>query len=210
MPTQLSGAAPLIHKGNELTEAQFLEDVAKHTLTVIREDGLYRHLRLQQPGNLNMYFDIITWPGNLCYCGDMGSYVFARVPDMLTFFRGRNAEGPLEISPHYWSQKVEAQDRDGITQYSAELFKQNVLEYLDDAEASDEVRAAVDESILHFADEEQYSMRAVHDFDECDFRFIDFFEKDPTVYTMRFLWCCYALTWAIRLYDERSAAKVAA
>jgi hypothetical protein len=210
MPIKTSDASPRILKGHELTEAQFLKDIAKHTLTVIREDGLYRHLRLQQPGNTDMYFDIITWPGYLCYCGDMGSYVFARVPDMLTFFRGRSPDGPLEINPHYWSEKVEARDRDGITQYSAERFKQNVLDYLDDAEASDEVREAVQESILDFADEEHYAMRAVHDFDECNFRFIDFWEKDPTVYTVRYLWCCYALTWAIRLYDNATTSKAAA
>jgi hypothetical protein len=210
MPIKTSDTSARILKGHKLTEAQFLKDVAKHTLSVIREDGLYRHLRLQQPGSTNMYFDLITWPGHLCYCGDMGSFVFARVPDMLTFFRGRNAEGPLEISPHYWSEKVEAKDRDGVGQYSAELFQQNVLDHLDEVEASDEVREAVQESILDFADEEHFAMRAVHDFDECDFQFIDFWEKDSTVYTIRFLWCCYALTWAIRLYDNAAASKAAA
>lgn len=210
MPIKTSDASPRILKGHELTEAQFLKDVAKHTLTVIREDGLYRHLRLRKPSSNDMYFDIITWPGYLCYCGDMGSFVFARVPDMFTFFRGRNAEGPLEINPQYWSEKVESKDRDGITQYSAERFKQNVLDHLDDAEASDDVRAAVQESILDFADEEHVAMRAIHDFNEDDFHFVDFWETDPTVYTVRFLWCCYALTWAIRLYDSVAASKAAA
>lgn len=61
---------------------RFLRDIQEHELTVIRDDGVYRHLRFQKPGTSVMYFDLITWPGHLCFTGDMGSYLFSRVRDM--------------------------------------------------------------------------------------------------------------------------------
>ena len=32
--------------------------------------------------NADGTFDIVTWPGYLCYSGDMGCFVFTRLPDM--------------------------------------------------------------------------------------------------------------------------------
>ena len=68
-------------------DEQFLRDVAEHTMTVIREDGVSRHIRFAKPGTSCMHFDLITWPGYLCYTGDMGTYVFQRLTDMFEFFR---------------------------------------------------------------------------------------------------------------------------
>lgn len=65
----------------------FTRDIAKHEIEVIRDDGVDRHLRFRRPGTMSMHFDILTWPGYLCYTGDMGSYVFRRTEDMLEFFR---------------------------------------------------------------------------------------------------------------------------
>lgn len=33
-------------------DSRFLIDTAFHRLEIIRDDGLYRHLRMQQPGHL--------------------------------------------------------------------------------------------------------------------------------------------------------------
>lgn len=54
---------------------------------MLHEDGIYRHIRFRQPGTMCMHFDLITWPGYLCYTGDMGTYVFTRLADMFEFFR---------------------------------------------------------------------------------------------------------------------------
>jgi hypothetical protein len=35
-----------------------------------------------------MGFDIVTWPGSLCYTGDMGDFLFQRTADMIAFMRG--------------------------------------------------------------------------------------------------------------------------
>jgi hypothetical protein len=193
----------------QVTEENFLRDVSKHTLTLSHDLGLYRHLRLAQPGTNNQAFEIITWPGYLCYCGDMGSFLFSRVPDMFTFFRDRNSVGPLDVNTGYWSEKVEARDRDGITEFSGTRFREQVQSYLEAAEASLEIRESVDDCVLIHADEEHEAYRAVNDFDEAGFSFTDFWETDCTVYTNRFLWCCYALPWAIRLYDAREQLRAA-
>jgi len=47
-------------------------DLAEHVVTVLHSDGLYRHWRCQKPGTGMMGFDIVTWPGSLCFTGDMG------------------------------------------------------------------------------------------------------------------------------------------
>ncbi len=69
------------------TEQSFLEAVAKHEMHVLHEDGLYRHIRFKKPGTSCMHFDLITYPGYLVYSGDMGCYVFSRLPDMFELFR---------------------------------------------------------------------------------------------------------------------------
>lgn len=71
----------------ECTEERFLKDVAKHEMTVIRDDGINRHLRFKNPNDSSYWFDLITWPGTLCIDGDCGTYVFKRTPDMFQFFR---------------------------------------------------------------------------------------------------------------------------
>lgn len=62
----------------EVTESTFLREVSQHSMTVIRDDGVNRHLRFRRPETNCMGFDLITWAGHLCYTGDMGTYVFSR------------------------------------------------------------------------------------------------------------------------------------
>ncbi|WP_435336104.1 hypothetical protein [Klebsiella pneumoniae] len=85
-------------------DSRFLIDTAFHRLEIIRDDGLYRHLRMQQPGTSCYYYDVITWPGYLTVTGDMGTWTFSRIADMFDFF------GAWEggINTHYWAEKLEA------------------------------------------------------------------------------------------------------
>jgi hypothetical protein len=193
-----------------LTESEFLKDVASHEMTVIREDGVYRHLRFKKPGSTDMHFDLLTWPGSLCYTGDMGTYVFTRLRDMFEFFRTRpeGKEG-LHINPGYWGEKLQAIERNGgFKEFSPDLFRQEIKEYLDSHEATDEVREAVEDEVLsHLDDGEDIACRAAYDFDFNGFSFEDFFEANLKDYTFRFLWCCYALSWGIRLYDSKQPAQ---
>jgi hypothetical protein len=98
------------------TIERFLADVAGHEMIVLRDDGAVgRHIRFKEPGTINQYFDLITWPGHLCYTGDMGTYVFQRAHDMFEFFRqdrDYNAQRAraLSINLGYWTEKLVAVD----------------------------------------------------------------------------------------------------
>lgn len=198
-------------------EASFLKDVAHHKMTVLRDDGLDRHVQFRVGTSWHMSFSITTWPGYLCFSGDMGCFVFARLPDMLEFFRFRitdQAERGLFIDPGYWAQKLQAVDRNsGVKEYSSDLFRRRIAEWLDEAEASPDLREAVEDEVLAYADDNEHeAMRAATEFDFKGRRpFNDFYEVSVKEYTYRFMWACYALAWAVRQYDaqtEVGAAKV--
>ena len=84
---------------------RFLPDVAEHKLTVLHDEGLYRHLRFQKPGTGFYWFDLITWPGNLAFKGDMGGFMFARIAgalgvdlDDITLTEQQAADAPLQVA----------------------------------------------------------------------------------------------------------------
>lgn len=204
---------------------RFLRDVKDHQMQVLRDDGVYRHLRFKRPGTTCMHFDIVTWPGYLAYTGDMGAYVFTRVHDMLAFFRGdRPAEPFRHIDRRYWAEKCEATDKHGgIKKFSEDKWRRAVLEHLvgwirghrDDTtkEERRELWETVRDEVLDVSGDRD-GMRqqtATHDFihkvnaDLRPFYFQDFFERDLEEYTLRFTWCCLALRWAISVYDAHKA-----
>lgn len=213
---------------NHPTEQVFLKDVAAHEMTVIRDDGVYRHIRFKRPSTTSFYFDLITWPGHLCYTGDMGTYVFSRTRDMLEFFRcaqedTRLPEGrKLVINPQYWSEKLQAADCNGASigrskVFSAEKFKAAVSElrlgWIREAglgkAARRELWDAVRDEVLGAAKEDELAaLSAARDFYHSDsesgrwFDFSTIWGCDLKEYTYRFIWCCYALAWAIDQYDN--------
>jgi hypothetical protein len=218
----------------EITEKVFLKDVANHEMTVLMDNGLYRHLKVKQPGTYNQWFDIVTWPGFLAYTGDMGGFVFTRIPDMFEFFRSNRypRDGvKLGINPQYWSEKLAAVDRDGrrgggYQQFSADRLRKHVEEHIStwveefrsehDEDSEEHAVAKKDfetqireeirtEVFLYLDDGEYEARRAVNDF-QCKigndtYNFQDSWEWDCDEYTLRFLWCCYALAWSIQQYD---------
>lgn len=211
----------------QVTESLFLHDVRSHVLEVIRDDGVHRHLRFRRPETTGMHFDLITWPGYLCYTGDMGTYVFRRLDDMFEFFR-TDADSSwlkrnglmLGINPGYWAEKLEAQDRvDGLHVFSEKKFSRAVIDHLvswmrdnRDRTTKEERRvlwsAVINEVVDAHGDSNGYRKQAAaHDFyhkvNETvgRFEFSDFCERTFTEYSYRFMWCCYALAWSIGVYD---------
>lgn len=189
-------------------EQRFNGDVAEHEMVVLLEGGAYRHIRFKKPGTINMYFDLITYPGHLVYSGDMGYYVFQRVEDMFTFFR--NPEG-RSIDFNYWAEKVQAEDRSGVREYSPERFEECINSYMDDMEEGDtppEMRQAIREEVLDYSDYEYEARQAADQFEWENKRiFQDFYEYDCQIFTYRFIWACYAIAWGIRQYDNRKEDK---
>ncbi|MDP4076214.1 hypothetical protein [Acidovorax sp. A1169] len=205
-------------------EAEFLRDIAKHQINVIRDDGLYRHIRFSRPNSMCMHFDLITWPGYLCYCGDMGTYVFTRLADMFEFFRtDRRDDDKLRINLSYWSEKLLAVDgsrRSGSAmEFSYDRFERVVKEQLvewwrdhcTDAAQRRELREQVEEALLgtgYFSERPETTgdaIRMANDFEAevagKKFQFQDFWDHSLEGYTHRFTWCCYALAWGIQQYD---------
>lgn len=209
----------------------FLRSVSRHTMTAIKDEGLHRQLWFGRPGTSCMHFQIITWPGYLCYTGDMGTYVFKRLDDMLQFFRRETGERKYRIDFRYWAEKVEAADKcDGIKEFSQEKFNRNVKNYVlewvrDNRESTTREQrrelwdAVMDEVIECEGDQGgNRQQAAAHDFRHQvsptrRFEFRDFWEINCEVYTHRFVWACHALAWAIAVYDAsktESRAMVAA
>lgn len=213
----------------EVTQESFLKDVAKHELTIVRDNGVHRHVRMKKPQSGDMYFDIVTYPHFLVYSGDMGCFVFSRIDDMFQFFRsGLREEGKLLINEGYWAEKLEATDRaDGHKRYSADKFREYVRGKIkefdealldgeekadeDEVEEHSEARAIftnrLEELVLSYADDEYPARVALTDFEWNGRRpFQDSWEVSFDEYTFRFVWCLYAIVWTIREYDRARAA----
>lgn len=191
---------------------RFVDDTSDHELTVLRDDGLYRHLRFQKPGTSIYRFDIVTWPGYLAFVGDAGDFVFARTADMLEFFVPEGRETSAGINPQYWSEKLVAPRPDAAQTYSYEAFKRHVSEWLDsvgdglDPGERTALCAAVDERLLSPYLDAAHSEHEAHvllrDF-ECDgVRVYDSWEWSLREYRHDFLWCCYAIVSGIKSYRE--------
>lgn len=199
---------------------QFEGDTADHEMIVIRDDGLYRHLRFKRPDTTAMYFDIVTWPGFLAYVGDMGSYVFSRTEDMLTFFRGGNDGYPIDF--RYWAEKLQGPrgSSELAVEYSADAMKQEVERWLKDyveghdlggAEAL-ELREEVQEQVLEremTEHSETFAYYYIREFDHKGITMEGLEEPHFKQYEFRFLWCCFALVWAIEKYDEEKREQAA-
>lgn len=213
---------------------RFVREIAEHQMDVLRDDGLYRHLRFKRPGTSNYYFDIVTWPGYLAVVGDCGDFVFSRTRDMFEFFGPSGARGGFEdarwgINPHYWSKKLQAPRPDGAEVYSADAARACVLEWLVDradgmhawdefdeagpcgGRAAFELYQALREQILdHDLYSEDEARRLIEDFEHNDDRIYDAWEWSFREYDWQFLWCCWAIVWGIEQYRARVASDAVA
>jgi len=173
-------------------EAQFPNNIKDHKLTIIRDEGLYRHLRFSRPSTCTMRFDIITWPGHLAFVGDVGYWVFVRSMDMLDFFRGDG------IDPPYWGEKIMA-GRHG--EYSEDIARERIKEALSEGEFTDGER---DKANGIVTDEgEDYTRRQISEscLREC------LQDASFKAYTYHYIWACLALVWGIKQYDAAKEPK---
>lgn len=197
---------------------QFERDIAEHQLTVMHDDGLYRHVRLAKPDRNTYWFDLVTWPGNLVIKGDMGSFTFSRLPDMFEFFRRPGGWKVHDtINPGYWSEKTP--HRTVTVNYSEDKFRQIVAEHVAEHEADfPGLTKAVEDEIFdpYLADitYEDGARRALDGFvfdlgagvvGGLEFRFTDTWEWSFKDWDYHYLWCCNAIQWGIDQYDKGRA-----
>jgi hypothetical protein len=191
---------------------RFVGDTAEHVLTIIRDDGLYRHLRFNKPGTWVYGFDLVTWPGYLAIVGDAGDYVFSRVRDMFEFFEPGGARGGFEderwgINPHYWSEKLQAPLPPAALTYSHDALRDRVLGWARDHCEWDAEMVypsllieALEREVLYGYTHDEREGHARLDILEQEVGYMDCWEWDLREYDFRFLWCCWAIVWGIALY----------
>jgi hypothetical protein len=114
---------------NNRVASMFAIDTADHKLTILHDDGLYRHIRMARPGTSIARYELVTWPGHLAVGGDIDGYVFARTEDMFTFFRGKH------INPGYWAEKI-TDGRERAKRYSEDMLIAVVKDRIADFEES--------------------------------------------------------------------------
>ena len=177
-------------------------DLKDHVVTLLHDGGPNRrHFRCQKPGTWNMGFDVVTWPGYLCYTGDMGEYLFCRTEDMIAFMRGSC------MSYSYAAEKCVA-SREGCEEFSEGAFNKALDYRLEEGETftvylgggkteERSVSEAVEELRKYSCESEYDAIRAMYDsglWDGSDLPSC----KD---WTFRFLWCLHALKWLIAKLD---------
>lgn len=181
-----------------------------HEMTILHDDGLYRHLRFRSPDHGTYWFELTTVPGALIFRGDGESFVFARVRDMFEFFRS-SREG--SINPTYWSEKLTS-DRDAAFKYDEESFRAQVWEHV--RNYGSEYRGLAkavqawffdgwDDYNFHHESEARAGLDAFsytpEDSTLKPFEFTNTWAWDFKGYDWWFLWACQAIVWGIRQYD---------
>jgi hypothetical protein len=182
--------------------ARFAEDTANHQMTVLLDQGVYRHLRFKAPGTSFEWFEVLTSPGLLTINGDMGTFTFSRLEDMFEFFK--RADGG--INAHYWTQKCTAYS-DPVREYSPRIFRQVIseaaTEQLEDEEGQsrEEALGTLEDEVLRHADAGEEEARAALDgFEHGVLEFSDSWEYDFRDYNFRYLWCLHAIVHGINQY----------
>jgi len=198
----------------------FTNDTSDHELIVLRDDDLYKHLRFKKPGTGSYRFDLVTWPGYLCFCGDMGTLVFTRNEDMLQFFRDNPDRPNYRINPDYWSQKLCDEGGRSVRQFDRDTFRDNILERIStdwsglDDHTIKELTVELEQGLLSWVTDPHEAYEALNDFsfdhDGGVFRFEDAYDMDHTQYEFRFLWGLYGIVKCIEAYDAHLAAEVIA
>lgn len=187
---------------------RFDRDTAEHEMRVLKDDGLYRHLRCQESGTWIYGFDVVTWPGYLAIVGDCGDYVFSRIRDMFEFFESDHGR----INPDYWAQKLQApRGTDSARSYSHDAFASYVRDWARDAcderwGVHDEIYPSLligaleREVVGGYTHSEAEARQRLEDARYDDIDFGDAWEWDLREFDTQFLWCCWGIVWAIKQY----------
>lgn len=209
---------------NHPTLEQFLKGVAHHQLTVNLDQGVFRDLTVMKPNSGDMHYHITTRPGYLMFTGDMGSFVFTRLSDMFDFFRDKDG---YDINPGYWEEKLEAVDsRGGAKEFSSDLVKETLIEHLQDhlegidsgdydkdQSDAEEAKEAIKHLIGLAEDDKHDFYETLRNWDADDAGGLDmdcWWEWDFNDHTYRYIWACFAIVHAIKLYDAHKSNEVPA
>jgi len=205
-------------------EDSFLRDTNNHSMKIIQDDGVHRHMSFTDNGSSVYRFDLITWPGHLCISGDCGTYVFSRLHDMLEFFRmdksdfNHSKNRKLNINAGYWGEKLQGTGtQEGYKRYSEEILKSTLLEITEDSwefetdQEKEDVMQQLNDYVLDcFEGDESLDYNLASEFkSDHGHEFIDLFEYSFKEYTHHYIWCLYAIVYGIGIYDQSKQTKAA-
>lgn len=189
--------------------ARFASEISNHTMTVLHEDGLYRHLVFADPKGGFYRFDLVTWPHNLMLRGD--GFAVYPTEDMFDLFKGSSHNS---INPGYWQEKVTA-GRGDVKSWSEDLFRTWLVEEA----AAHEARfpgavEAVSAQILN-SDDHNLEYQGTAEYAVASFSFGDFrlripaeWEQSFQDFSWEFLFACHAIIWGTWQCDaSRMAAS---
>lgn len=195
------------------TLESFLKDVASHQLTVNLDQGVFRDITIKKPSSSDMHYNITTRPGFLIFTGDMGDFIFERTNDMFGFFRSQDDAYHINIG--YWAEKIQAgKVSEFDPEIACESVKQYLVNFLDDMDLSDledqEKSKQALEAVNSFIGSNQHSgefdfWEEINSWDAGEaggLELSDFWEVATTAKTYHFVWACYAIVHAIKLYDK--------
>lgn len=198
------------------TLESFLKDVIDHQLVVNLDQGVYRDITVKKPNSIDRHYNITTRPGFLIFTGDMGDFVFERTNDMFRFFR---SDDGYQINTGYWGEKVQAGE---ISKFDIDTANESVKSYLinyledldlsdsEDKEKSKQALEAVNDFISGQYSSEFDFWNEINSWDADEaggLELNDFFEAPTTAKTFHFVWACYAIVHAIKLYDGYKAQE---
>lgn len=187
---------------------RFRLETAGHAMTILHEEGFYRHLRFANPDSGLYGYDLLTWPHGLTFRGDGPNFIFSVFPtlDLFDLFRGSSHGG---INPGYWQEKVMAGQ---VKDWSEDLFRTWVREQAMRLEAtvpgiSDALRADVLSSDEYNLEFEEVARDAIANFSHKGhtLRFPRAWEVSFQDWSWEFLWACHGITAGIAQYDAAKA-----
>lgn len=193
----------------DITKDYFLSTVKDHKMTIEQDNGVFRCIEFEKPGNVSYYFRLTTFPGYLVITGDCGNYVFRRLHDMFDFFRSSD----FTIDPGYWAEKLDAIDKhSNVRVYSEELACKFLTEDFNNwceengynEHGQDDLHASDSYDFQHAildgcATEDGFLLLGTVEL-PCGYT-CDTWEFDPYELSPSFIWCLYAIVWGIQQYD---------
>jgi hypothetical protein len=157
-----------------------------HEIETLLEKGVYRDFRCHRQST-SFAFHVITWPGYLVVCGDIGEMMWTRCSDMFQW-----APGAIN-SIDYFEKKVPH----GVEtrQYDTDIARATLRELLEDEDIHGQEGVELVEKIRsceRYLDDGQHAVESEvfqqSLFDGCDW-------PNFTTFNSTFLWCREAVLW---------------
>ncbi len=182
-------------------KTRFLKEVKNHKMTILKDDGVYRHIRFKQKESSNCFFDLITYPGHLVISGDMGDYIFARNHDMFSFFSTK--DNKLNINLGYWTEKLKSISTFGAENGIKEFCRKETFKNIDLRTIHKSHRKELKRELFNCEDERD----AVEIMD--NFNITDAWEYLAYKPTFHIQWILYAIKWGILKYEKDIEKRLA-